>query len=135
MKEKLTIEVIDKYLRDKGWLKDNEQLDGFFIQLNKNKEPEELFIDWVSYPTDEEIEKRWKEYDESYSKPDKVSKDEYVEYLEDRLTEAIYDDQIPEEDSKYLLENYDLEHLLSNPMYCSGGMDEIQEWVNKEFLK
>ncbi len=111
MKEKITIEIVDKYLRDKKILKDNEKASDIFIKLDKNKEPIELLINRVDYPTDKE-------------------KEDYYLYL----GETSFYENIPEEDSKYLLENYDFEYLFNDSMYFSIDND-LQEYLDKEDLK
>lgn len=111
MKEKITIEIVDKYLRDKGVLKDNEKASDIFIKLDKNKEPIELLINRVDYPTDKE-------------------KEDYYLYL----GETSFYENIPEEDSKYLLENYDFEYLFNDSIYFSIDND-LQEYLDKEDLK
>ncbi len=139
MKEKLTIEIVDNYLRDKGILKDNEKAYDIFIKLDKNKEPIELLIDRVTYPTNEEFEKMWKDYDEKYPEGissgilkslDKLTKEKYYLYL----GETTYYDNIPENDSKYLFENYDFEYLFNDPIYFSIDED-LQEYLDKTDLK
>jgi hypothetical protein len=120
MKEKLTVKIMDRYLRKEGVLGDNDHLDTFIILLNhEDEKPKEILIDWTRFPTEEEIEKGWKEYDETYHGDDKISKEEYCEWLEDRLTIATYCDLISPAASAYLLGNYNVSHLVDNPKWSA----------------
>lgn len=129
MKEKLTIDIINDYLRKEGLLDDNEELNGFFIQFNENKEPEEILINKAVYPTEYELEQMWRFVDSTYDKPDKLSKEKFYEYQREYRMELVLGGEIPPEASAYLLGNYDVSHLVDNPMHSSLAQAEISRSI------